>query len=211
MEESRTEKYPCLTARTLATKELDEGYLSVIVRFDSDRELDGYDTDRLKREDGKKEQGYLWALFGKKKAERWECLQVGASVNDILDEICEDIEWMKKGKHAQPEGEHMVCVHTQFYKNTYKIPKSQLPNKRAYMYGNIRREYRKWCFCAVDIDEYLQIQGTGMPVIDEIVSIAKMNYAEALFAFETQAIYWNAYRSGLDMKALKLLLDREGL
>lgn len=96
-------------------------------------------------------------------------------------------------------------MNTQFYENTYEVPKGKARDRRKYRYKKIHNDYEKLAFYSINIDAYLGLEERDdCKIIKEIIAISKMNYAEAKFAFETQAIYWNALRCGIDMKAIKL-------
>lgn len=144
--------------------------------------------------------GIVW----KNDEESWVCLQVGATIGSIIEEIESDIVLMKEENEDDAEKE-FISVNTQFYENTYEVPKGKARDRRKYRYKKIHNDYEKLAFYSINIDAYLGLEERDdCKIIKEIIAISKMNYAEAKFAFETQAIYWNALRCGIDMKAIKL-------
>ena len=156
-------------------------------------------------------QDPVWALFGSNKEDEWECLQVGASVNGAKDEIMNCLRLMMNSQENTQD--KCVSVHTQFYTDVYKIPDNSYKNKSKYSYRKMYDDFENLIFCSIDVDNYLDFKQEEIKsnIINNMVNITKMNYAEAQFAYETQAIYWNAYRSGIDMKTLKMLLYNDKL
>ena len=159
----------------------------------------------------------VWALFGKTNdKDSYECLQVGASINGIKDEIADCVEIMNSSEEIEfcKSKNDGININTTFYIDAYLIPNQYINNKRKYCYKLIKSQYPDLVFVAIDIDKYLNIEimnkfeGQGdMFDIVNMITISKMNYAEAKFAFEAQAKYWNAFRSGIDMKTVNILLN----
>lgn len=150
----------------------------------------------------------LWILVGCKE-NRWECLQVATSKN-VKTEICADIDVMFSSEYkkliAMDKHKKLKPFNTQFYKNVYM--KHIGEDKNAYIYGKIREgllndEYDSLGIYVVDYEKFLSFEGKMF----EGKKLDERYAAEALFAFQTQAIYWNAYRGGDDMKALNVLLQ----
>jgi len=71
----------------------------------------------------------------------------------------------------------------------------------------MREEYDELVFYALKIDEYLGIEGfeSDNSNINNMIEISKACCAETMFAYETQAIYWNVFRSGVGVEILKKL------
>ncbi len=207
-------KYKELTARTFSDKDLNGQvcYLHRIIELDTDKTMKETESELVKAEK-KHLNRHLWTLLGKNNEDKdWVCLQTAATEGNIIEEIREDIEFMygEKTEEEAEQAKPKVSVNTQFYFNTYEIPEGERRYKRKYSYQKMRKDYDILAFYSIDIDKYLGLDRSsgGSEIIDEIVQVAKMNYAEARFAYETQAVYWNAYRSGVDMKALRLWLSR---
>lgn len=156
---------------------------------------------------------YLWALFGSKKEElEFECPQVGASI-DGCKEIDEDIQKMLDEKYSLTGKTRIKQkpVNTQFYEGVYYIPCNDGAEKSKYQYRKIKEDYEELYFYRIDIDKYLGVDVTQIKDthIRDVFNLSKAYYAETKFAFETQALYWNAYRSGVGMETLKQLLHGE--
>ena len=174
MQYERRKKYDKI-GKTFKDSDFEKTYFSLIVKFDSKQEIDTFKENSLLKSDD-----HLWALFGKNDEESWVCLQVGATIGSIIEEIESDSVLMKEENEDDAE-------------------------RRKYRYKKIHNDYEKLAFYSINIDAYLGLEERDdCKIIKEIIAISKMNYAEAKFAFETQAIYWNALRCGIDMKAIKL-------
>lgn len=198
MQYERRKKYDKI-GKTFKDSDFEKTYFSLIVKFDSKQEIDTFKENSLLKSDD-----HLWALFGKNDEESWVCLQVGATIGSIIEEIESDIVLMKEENEDDAEKE-FISVNTQFYENTYEVPKGKARDRRKYRYKKIHNDYEKLAFYSINIDAYLGLEERDdCKIIKEMIAISKMNYAEAKFAFETQAIYWNALRCGIDMKAIKL-------
>lgn len=177
-------------------------YLNPIIRVDrqSQKETLIVELDKLKIKDK-----HVWVLYGKND-EAWDCLQVATS-KDIIGEIKSDIDYMYQNECPKLTDDNNKYVNTQFYLEVYKSG----GNKIEYIYSKMKADYDELVFYYLDVDKYLdirKIQSNNQDLIN-IVDIAKYWYAEAMFAYETQAIYWNAYRGGADMKALLLIKEQD--
>ena len=150
---------------------------------------------------------YLWGLFGKNDVDKeFTCLQVGASI-DGRNEIEKDIDKMLDSDYnVISSGE---AINTQFYTDVYFVPDKKSIDKSKYQYRKIKEDYNTLFFCKIDINEYLQVDDSEIANehIRNIFNLSKAYYAETKFAFDTQAIYWNAYRSGVGMETLKKLIQ----
>lgn len=177
-----------------------EDYLIPVVKTVGD-EFDFLDNDDDSPID-------LWALFGKKDSDsEFVCLQVGASI-DGRGEIEKDIRKMKDLNC--PVLDSGKAVNTQFYSEVYFVPDKKGLDKSMYQYCKIRKDYKTLMFCKIDINKYLRVDDAQIddPHLRDIFNLSKAYYAETKFAFDTQSIYWNAYRSGVGMKTLKQLISK---
>ena len=102
------------------------------------------------------------------------------------------------------------CVYTQFYTDVYFVPDEKGVDKSKYLYRKIREDYKKLIFCKIDINKYLNVDDAQIENnhVREVFNLSKAYYAETKFAFDTQSIYWNAYRSGVGMETLKQLISK---
>lgn len=173
-----------------------ENYLTQIVKIEED-EIEWLDNSSVI---------YLWALFGKNDSDaEFVCLQVGASI-DGRNEIEKDIDKMNDLEcFVLSSGR---AINTQFYTDVYFMPDENGIDKLKYQYRKIKEDYKTLIFCKIDINEYLQVDDSeiGNQYIRNIFNLSKAYYAETKFAFDTQAMYWNAYRSGVGMETLKQLI-----
>ncbi|MEQ3459601.1 hypothetical protein ABM130_03380 [Enterococcus cecorum] len=175
-----------------------EDYLVPIVKIVED-DIEWMDNDSVI---------YLWALFGESDSEgEFECVQVGASI-DGRDEIEKDICKMNDSNCTGLDSGRKV--NTQFYTNVYFVPDEDGVDKSKYQYRKIREDYKTLIFCKIDINKYLNVDDTQIDNqhLRDIFNLSKAYYAETKFAFDTQSIYWNAYRSGVGMETLKQLIPK---
>lgn len=151
---------------------------------------------------------YLWALFGKNDSDtEFRCLQVGASIdgrNEIKGDICK----MNDSNYSVLDSGS--CVYTQFYTDVYFVPDEKGVDKSKYLYRKIREDYKTLIFCKIDINKYLNVDDAQIENnhVREVFNLSKAYYAETKFAFDTQSIFWNAYRSGVGMETLKQLIPK---
>ncbi|MBA4510050.1 hypothetical protein FDG04_11130 [Clostridium sporogenes] len=185
-----------------------DSYLKEIVRLRNEEKLEEA-IKNINNEvlDGK----YVWALFGKINETDEICLQVGASM-DIRSEIIDDINTMYCEDDPIDKSNETLKIkskNTQFYENVYKINNGD--DKNRYIYRIIRQKYKELIFYAIDIDVYLGIKDfkCDNKVVNDILDLSKMYYAETKFAYDTQAIYWYVYKSGVGVKTLERLLEEE--
>jgi hypothetical protein len=203
MNMERKEQYKKEIARKYTELENPEAYLEKIV------EIKGENIHWI----DENSDVYLWALFGKKASkDEAVCLQVGASIEG-REEIKQDIEKMQDSNYSVTDANDMTAVNTQFYTDVYYIPrdKDKRVEKTRYQYRKIKEDYAELMFYKIDIDKYLAVDDMKIENehVREIFNLSKAYYAETKFAFDTQAIYWNAYRSGVGMDTLKQLISKE--
>lgn len=204
----KKEQYKKLSAKKRNELDNADSYLKEIVRFNNKEKL-GNVIEKIKNK--KLNAKYVWALFGKINEVDEICLQVGAGIN-IEDEIISDINKMYCEDDSISKSNKALKIkskNTQFYKNVYKINDGD--DKNRYIYRKIRQEYEELIFYYIDIDVYLGIKDfkCDNKAVNNILALSKMYYAETMFAYETQAIYWNVFRSGVGLETLKMLLNEE--
>lgn len=160
---------------------------------------------------------FVWALFGKKNGHDWRCLQV-AYANDIRDEIISDVKIMCSNNYSKLQkisDETNIFKNSKFFKNVYKMPSEdagKLEKKRQYSYSKMMEDYSDFKICILDIDSYLGVFNLDILVnsdVKRIIDIAKFGYAEAKFSYETLALYWNSYNSGIDGRSISKILEDE--
>lgn len=148
----------------------------------------------------------VWLLFGKKENCNWECLQVAQSKSNIENEIDTVIEFLL--------AEHNNLLKKVDYKNSafYEevCPNVDSKKYREYLYRKIREEYDCFCICLLNVDKYLGIVQEENEIktdADKIVCICKNQYAEAKIAYQTLAVYWRLYSSGIDGQTITYIVE----
>lgn len=202
----KKEKYEKIIPKVLSDFSID--VLDKILSIDENTDLASIDLSKIiNQKHGEKR---VWALFGIcKDKNEGICLQVAESKN-IVKEINRNIELMfeqEKNKYIHAKAEK-TYRDTQFYKNTYYIYNGK--KKRECIYNKMRSDYIELIFYELNIDKYLDLNGfiDQNPNINEIIQVSKSYFAETKFAYETQSIYWNSYRSGIGVECLKNLIKR---
>lgn len=161
-------------------RELDE----IIKQIDNYKKTDSYSQN--KPSDCTLQSGRLWILV-EIKNENIFSLNVGQSL-DIISEISKDVMDMYDSQ-VQENGQNKF-------------------------YYTLRSEHDgKLVFYEIAIDNYLALMyGESCEISDitkVIYDIAKEYMAEATIAYNTGAIYWNYYNSGMDKRAYYHLLDEK--
>lgn len=176
------EKYAGLQVNTIEASETPD-YLEKIITIDKEFDVNNIQIDSKKYEDYR-----VWLLFGKD-GNTLRCLQVGATINNIVDdEIVPNIKKMYSMKYI--EGTRMK--HSQFYYNVYAIIDTQKGRKMLnaentynvnasyikmkYDMDKFEPEYEKLVFYALDIDKYLNIMTESIDNDDikRMICISKM-------------------------------------
>lgn len=141
----------------------------------------------------------VWLLFASKYDNIWECLQVAQS-KKVKDEIEDVIKFLFEDEFNKTS-EHISFTDSAFYKEVCpKNANKSYEYNRKLLYSKIGCEYKNFRICFLNVDKYLRIEPTNINKTDadRITEICKNQYAEAKIAFETLAVYWNHYRSGID-------------
>ncbi|MCI7061061.1 MAG: hypothetical protein MR965_02530 [Lachnospiraceae bacterium] len=155
-----------------------------------------------------KNSSRVWLLFGKRKDDSsWLCLQVGQSKNKVKKEIENLVTLILDTRENAPgifddeekdSDSSGSFSDSAFYKNV--CPK--VPRKKyiTLLYKMIGKEFYHFKVCFLDVDTYLDINTDGNVGKDtkKIIDICKNQYAEAKIAYETLAIYWRLFPSGID-------------
>jgi hypothetical protein len=137
------EKYAGLQVNTIEASETPD-YLEKIITIDKEFDVNNIQIDSKKYEDYR-----VWLLFGKD-GNTLRCLQVGATINNIVDdEIVPNIKKMYSMKYI--EGTRMK--HSQFYYNVYAIIDTQKGRKmlNAENTYNVNASYIKMKY---DMDKF---------------------------------------------------------
>lgn len=156
--------------------------------------------EKVKKEFSKKMNDIrrVWILFACHKNCSWEALQVGHSKKNVINEIEDVIKFLFC--EFNPDSEHISFTNSAFYEKV--CPKdTNKENNRKLLYSKIGSEYEYFRICFLNVDKYLGTRpnnGTNKTDVERIIEICKNQYAEAKIAFETLAVYWNLYSSGID-------------
>ena len=148
--------------------------------------------DKFDKYDGKSR---VWLLFGKKKKkDALTCLQVAQSKDSVISEIKKAIDGIFsktiiKYKKTRDSAFYVKVCPARTKKHTY----------REVLYYMIGQEYKYFRICFLNVDKYLNISSSQCSSdSNRIIEICKHEYAEAKIAFQTLAIYWRLYKSGID-------------
>lgn len=153
----------------------------------------------------------VWLLFAKKNndgnvSNGWKCLQVAQSKNELIQEIQEDLGFISSPKVEKD----VKRKNSQFYKDVCPIP---VKNKgyRELLYKEIGNDYSEFKICILNVDKYLGLNISKYENNDvkNIVEICKNQYAEAKIAYQTLAVYWNAYKSGIDGQTISYIVSHK--
>lgn len=153
----------------------------------------------------------VWLLFAKNdnnenvlnEEDPWICLQVAQSKNELKQEIQEDLGFI-----ISPKVEKVVKrKDSQFYKDVCPTPVENM-GYRELLYKEIGNDYSEFKICILNVDKYLGLNISKYENNDvkNIVEICKNQYAEAKIAYQTLAVYWNAYKSGIDGQTISYIV-----
>lgn len=151
----------------------------------------------------------VWILFAKKnnkKNNKWKCLQVGQSKENAFDEINEIMGCITKSSDNNNESV-TIYKNSAFYENVCPVCKGDY---RKTLYSKIGREYSNFKICFLDVDKYLGLiksEGQNTNDSERIIEICKNQYAEAKIAYQTRAVYWRQYKSGIDGQTLSYIVN----
>ena len=147
----------------------------------------------------------VWILFAEKN-NKWKCLQVGQSKENAFDEIKEIIGCITKSSDNDNESVTRY-KNSAFYENVCPVCNG---NYRKTLYSKIGREYSNFKICFLDVDKYLGLiksEGQNTTDSERIIEICKNQYAEAKIAYQTRAVYWRQYKSGIATIALSYFVN----
>lgn len=148
----------------------------------------------------------VWLLFASNDNNSWDCLQVAQSKKGIQREIEDVIDFLFY--EFNPNQDNIKFTNSAFYENV--CPKVANKDYRELLYSKIGNEYTYFRVCFLDVDKYLEIKPNNIPNgtdIEKIIQICKNQYAEAKIAYQTLAIYWRKYSSGIDGQTISYIVD----
>lgn len=148
----------------------------------------------------------VWLMFASSDANCWDCVQVAQS-KDALNEIKDAIDYSLDFVF----GNGVALDNSLFYENVCpSLTGEQKKEYSHYLYSMIGREYEHIKICQLDVDKYLGINvlaSNDVTEAERLIEICKNQYAEALIAYQTMAVYWNSYRSGVDGQLISYIAD----
>jgi len=154
----------------------------------------------------KKYTSRVWLLFASNDNRNWECLQVAHSKNNVQKEVEEVIDLL-------------LCQHKYNLKNVsytnsafYEAvcPNVKKEFYRKFLYSCIGSKYEYFRIGFLNVDKYLGTKtdsNTSNTDCDRIIQICKHQYAEAKVAYQTLAIYWRQYPSGIDGQTIAYIAE----
>lgn len=148
----------------------------------------------------------VWLLFANRGNSSWECLQVAHSKNNVQSEI-EDVIMFSFCKFDQTS-KNISFTNSAFYEEVCPKDTNKKDN-RDLLYSKIGSEYENFLICFLNVDKYLGIKSNNtnnQTDMERIIHICKNQYAEAKIAYETLAVYWNKYSSGIDGQTIAYIV-----
>ncbi len=149
---------------------------------------------------GDEQSSRVWLLFAKDDSKEWICLQVGQSKYGVNNEIESIFDYLALDTDAAP------TKNSKFYEEV--CPEGNGEKYRERLYSMIGYKYKEFKICFLDVDKYLGIeQSHAKNDSAHIINICKNQYAEAKIAFETMAVYWRSYSSGIDGQTIVYIAE----
>ncbi|HEP1787504.1 TPA: hypothetical protein VB841_000904 [Streptococcus suis] len=91
-----------------------------------------------------------------------------------------------------------------FTEEKFQFPRSDSKRRYNYLYNKLRQENEELEIVIINIDEYLcNVQPLKNSYLSMIYESSKDYFAEAMFASDFKAKYWNYYRSGVSARFYK--------
>ncbi len=147
----------------------------------------------------------VWLLFAKFEKDKWTCVQVAHSKNNIKEEIKFVLE------HLSKKWDRNDCElkDSQFYKCVCPVPE-QGEDYRDLLYRKIGNESDEFRICILDVDKYLgltKVEKNNKNDAERIIEICKNQYAEAKIAYQTLAVYWRKVSSAIDGQTISYAVE----
>lgn len=147
----------------------------------------------------------VWLLFVKLEKDKWTCVQVAQSKNNIKEEIEFVLE------HLSKKWDKNDCElnDSQFYESVCPIP-GKGEDYRDLLYRKIGNESDEFRICILDVDKYLglkKVEKNNKNDAERIIEICKNQYAEAKIAYQTLAVYWRKVSSAIDGQTISYAVE----
>lgn len=150
----------------------------------------------------------VWLLFASNDFKKWECLQVAQSKRKVKDEINKAVAYLCSGININTD--LLEYKNSLFYVGVRPEPFDGYSYQEV-LYSMIGKQYKHFKICILNVDKYLHITPSESNETDaeRIVEICKNQYAEAKIAYETLAVHWKAYNSGIDGQTIAFIAEQE--
>lgn len=150
----------------------------------------------------------VWLLLASYDCKNWECLQVAQSKNNVSGEVKDVIQYIFS--NLQIDFESLEKKNSLFYEKVRPVAANGY-SYREVLYSYIGKQFKYFKICFLNVDKYLNISPKEANVTDEerIIEICKNQYAEAKIAYETLAVYWMQYNSGIDGQTIAYIAAHE--
>lgn len=150
----------------------------------------------------------VWLLYAKDNTNQWQCLQVGHSKNNVVEEITTIVDYLFQNNKQNIQKDDFT--NSVFYQKV--CPSKKGEEYRKFLYSSIiGNDYTEFKICFLDVDKYLGIQNCEKNNFDtdadRIIQICKNQFAEAKIAYQTLSIYWRKYSSGIDGQTLSYITE----
>lgn len=175
-------------------------FVGSVIEFDRDTK------NPIKLLDGCEIESRVWLLFASCDKKDWECVQVGHSKNEVRAEVEYILRHYQKN-YADYNNDDISLSNSLFYKDV--CPRIKGIEYREGLYSKIGSEYKYFRIAFLNVNLYLKISDSENSANDaeRIIEICKNQYAEAKIAYETQAVYWRQYKSGIDGQTIDYIAN----
>lgn len=149
----------------------------------------------------------VWLLFVSNDEKDWKCVQVAQSKENVQQEV-ENVTNYLQIEFKPPQG--IEYTNSTFYEAV--CPKIKGEEYRKTLYSKIGDNYNYFKICFLNVDKYLGIDFDNFTYkndIERIIQICKNQYAEAKIAYQTLAVYWRLYSSGIDGQTISYLVAEQ--
>lgn len=149
----------------------------------------------------------VWLLFASHDNNPLECLQVAHSKKGVQKEITDVIDFLF---NSNQDSENISFSNSAFYEKVCPIVTDK-EDYRKFLYSKIiSNKYEYFWICFLDVDKYLGTKpnnNINATDTERIIQICKNQYAEAKIAYQTLAVYWRQYPSGIDGQTIAYIVD----
>lgn len=150
----------------------------------------------------------VWLLFASNDCKEWDCLQVAQSKRNVEGEIKQVIDYLCSDININTD--LLEYKNSLFYVGVRPEPFDGYSYQEV-LYSMIGNQYKYFKICILNVDKYLDITPSESNETDaeRIIEICKNQYAEAKIAYETLAVQWKAYNSGIDGQTIAFIAEQK--